>query len=172
MTFRDWLNRNEEEEPPFNFEFIGEQDATSAYVPMSTLLRWYLYDMQVTNREELAAKIELPPISEEGVEMEQKDSDIRMKPVTDFESIAQAIAEVNGYIISTIQRESLQAHIEETYPNASNEERILIEKAQEEASDFLDQVGFAACMFMLSVGFKLGLLQPGITEAVRKHKDE
>lgn len=171
MSFKDWLNGHEDEDEPFDFEFIGEKDGTSAYVPMSTLLRWYLYDMEVTNREELAAKIELPPISDEGIQMEQKDSEQRMAKVMEFESMVKAIAEVNGYIISTIQQENLELHMAEMFPEASPEEIAKIQEAQEDAVEFLDQVGFGACMFMLSVGFQLGLIMPGPTEAIRKYME-
>jgi hypothetical protein len=155
----------------FEFDFVGEKNATSAYVPISTLYRWYLYDMEITNREVLAATLELPPISEEGMQMEQSDSLDRMSIVQEYEPLVKIISEVNGYIISTIQQENLHHSFEELFPNANPEEIKKIQAAQEDAVEFLDQVGFAAGMFLLSVGFKLGLITPGPTEAIREHDD-
>lgn len=168
MSFRDWLNDRVGNDGIAGHEFVASNDSESAYLPMTTLLRWYLYDLEVERAEEFAQKyLDIPPISQEGEEMEKSDSKERMERVREFESIAQAVAEINGYIISMIHEEGFEEAIRENHPEISPEDLEQIKLAREESAAFLDQVGYAACLFMLSIGFNLGLIQPGPSEATR-----
>jgi hypothetical protein len=173
MSFRDWLNDRRSNDGEQGHEFIAKNETDAAYLPMSTLLRWYLYDLEVERAEEFAQKyLDIPPISQEGMDMERKDSEERMARVKEYESIAQAVAEINGYIISMIHEEGFEEAIKENHPELSELDLEQIRAAREESAAFLDQVGFAACLFMLSIGFNLGLIQPGPSEAIRNFPHE
>jgi hypothetical protein len=173
MSFRDWLNDRRSNDGVEGHEFIAQNESDAAYLPMSTLLRWYLYDLEVEKPEEFATKyLDIPPISDEGMDMERKDSEERMGRVKEFESIAQAVAEINGYIINAIHEEGFEAAIKEHHPELTEEELKDLRAAREESAAFLDQVGYASCLFMLSIGFNLGLIQPGPSEAIRNFPNE
>lgn len=173
MSFKDWLNDRTGNDNNDEQEFVVNDEMDARYLPISTLLRWYLYDLEVEDREEFAKEyLDIPPISEEGAEMELKDSVERMARVKEYENIAKAVAEINGYIINAIHQEGFEEQLAELYPNMSEEDKEEVRLAREESAAFLDQVGYAACLFMLSVGFNLGLFVPGPSEAIRNFPDE
>ena len=47
MSFRDWLNDRVGNDGIAGHEFVASNDSDAAYLPMTTLLRWYLYDLEV-----------------------------------------------------------------------------------------------------------------------------
>jgi hypothetical protein len=160
MSFLDkFFGREPDDE--FSFEEEFDFNEGTKIIPMSTLLRWYVYDLGVSDGEEFGQLIDLPPISEEGADKEKQDSDDRMARVNPYEDFIKNMAEISGYIIGTIQNEHLDNVIADHFPDASPEEIAQMKAAREEATLFLDQVGFAAALFTLSVGFEVGLLAPG-----------
>lgn len=134
------------------------------YIPMSTLMRWYLYDMDVVDREELAQKFELPPISQEGIEMEILDSKARMAVVEKYTDFVKGLAEINGYIINEIHSATLREKLELLRDEFGDDVDDMYEELTEETTIFFDQISFAAIMFGLSVGFAVGLLSEGPAE--------
>ena len=160
MSFFDRFKKKEEPEDIFTADYQFPTVDTHT-IPMSTLLRWYIYDMQCVNPEGLAAKLGLPFISQEGVEKEEEDSQLRMDRVLAYENFAMGMAEISAEVINTIHAEGLEGAIREAFPDASDEEVEHIKASRDEQSVFLEQVGFAACLYMLSVGFDVGLFAPG-----------
>ena len=89
MSLFDKFRKNKDEETD---DFFIEEGVTAGILPLSTLVRWYLYDMGVVDKEKIAQELELPPISSEGIEMEEMDSVQRMSRVAPFIAFAQQLA--------------------------------------------------------------------------------
>ena len=156
MSLFDWFKKKKEE-PFFDLESAPETE----FLAGTTLMRWYLYDMDVSNPEALAERLELPAISEEGSEKEKQDSEIRMGKVDTYEPFIKMMASISGQVINTIQDEYFEAHIREEFPDVTEEEIATLQAARAENAEFYDQIGFAAALFTLSVGFHVGLFTPG-----------
>jgi hypothetical protein len=50
---------------------------------------------------------------------------------------------------------------DELCPNVTDEEIVSLREVRAENAEFFDQIGFAAALFTLSVGFHVGLFLPG-----------
>ena len=48
-------------------------------IPMTTILRWYLYDTELYDPNEISELLGLSRVSEEGNTKEKQDSEIRVK---------------------------------------------------------------------------------------------
>lgn len=153
----NWFKKKKEEEPLFDIEGLPETE----FLAGTTLMRWYLYDLDVANPEELANRLALPAISEEGSEKEKQDSDIRMDKVEDYEPFIKMMSEISGSVINKIQDEYFENHLKEQFPDVTDEEITSLRAVRAENAEFFDQIGFAAALFTLSVGFHVGLFTPG-----------
>jgi len=153
-------------------EAFTKEPGDIGYIPMSTLVRWYLYDMQVTNGEELAQELDIPLISQEGVEMEQRDSEIRMARVAPYEDFVSGISEINSYVINSIQMKNYEKRFEELRESLDHDESEAIDSIIEDSIVLFNQISLAASLFTLSAGFAIGLFQEGYAEANRGITDE
>lgn len=153
----DWFKKKKDQELLFNLENAPETE----FLAGTTLMRWYLYDLDVANPEALANRLELPSISEEGSEKEKQDSDIRMGLVENYEPFVKMMAEISGSVINKIQDEYFETHLRDHFPDVTDEEIVSLREVRAENAEFFDQIGFAAALFTLSVGFHVGLFLPG-----------
>ena len=73
-------------------------------VSMPTLARWYLYDTETRDPNQLAAAIGLTQVSEEGEDTERKASDLRSEKVEPYVSFFKSMAEINAVTLTEAQR--------------------------------------------------------------------
>jgi hypothetical protein len=105
MRWKFW-KRNQ----PFNFKVSSEE------IPVSTILRWYCYDLDIEDTNNLVTEFNLIPVSEEGEEHERKESDERMKEVTQFFPFFDLMSEINSRAITALQLKELPTEMQEVGP--------------------------------------------------------
>ena len=72
-------------------------------IPVSTIVRWYMYDTSLYDENDLAELIGLTRVSQEGHVKEQEDSDNRMLEIQQYVPFLEQMAEISANILTTIQ---------------------------------------------------------------------
>lgn len=120
-------------------------------VSLPTLARWYAYDAGLDHPDEVADALGMLPTSEDGVRMEEQDSDRRTERVMPLIPLIETIADINAQAIATLQMDSY-TNDQGMDPNDLAHERIHIE-------DMYRQIGFSALLAGISAGIELGILE-------------
>jgi hypothetical protein len=120
-------------------------------VSLPTLARWYAYDAGLDHPDEVADALGMLPTSEDGVRMEEQDSDRRTERVMPLIPLIETIADINAQAIATLQMDSY-TNDQGMDPDDLAHERIHIE-------DMYRQIGFSALLAGISAGIELGILE-------------
>lgn len=72
-------------------------------IPVSTIVRWYMYDTSLYDENDLAELIGLTRVSQEGHVKEQQDSDNRILAIEQYVPFLEQMAEISANILTTIQ---------------------------------------------------------------------
>jgi len=72
-------------------------------IPVSTIVRWYMYDTSLYDENDLAELIGLSRVSQEGHVKEQEDSDNRLLAIEQYIPFLEQMAEISANILTTIQ---------------------------------------------------------------------
>lgn len=91
----NWLRRFFKREP--------EYQVHKSEIPMSTIVRWYLYDTDLYDPLKLAEMIGLSSISDEGDAKEQEDSDSRLSDINEYLPFLIEMAAISSNVLTTIQ---------------------------------------------------------------------
>jgi hypothetical protein len=103
-------------------------------IPMAVIARWYFYDAGLEDPNKLSTLIGMLPVSVEGDEKEEEDSDQRLLKVMPLMPFIETITEINARSIAALQFDhyitngQLEAddlsvertHIEELYRQVSH----------------------------------------------------
>lgn len=135
MSWKFW----KKEEDDFNRETLNEQ------IPLSTLIRWYCYDLGVEDANDLFKAFDLMPVSQEGEEYELDQSTDRVKEVDPLLPFFEMIAAINAKAIATIQLEESGGEI------LQDSDRALME-------GLYRQVSFAALVAAFSSALEIGFI--------------
>ena len=120
-------------------------------VPVTTILRWYLYDTAISDEKELSDLIGLSPISDEGEAKELEDSENRLSELGFIFPYLDAMSDISANFITTI-------HAKE----AAKIEGVDLQEADLEAMlSTYKLVAFSTLVGTLSIAVNLGLLRPG-----------
>ena len=91
-------------------------------IPLSTIIRWYLYDLDVKDANELAEAFGMIPVSGEVEEKEREDALRRRANISPLMSFLDIFAEINSKAISVVQEiELLAAGLTQAQIAASSE---------------------------------------------------
>ena len=120
-------------------------------VSLPTLARWYAYDAGLDHPDEVADALGMLPTSEDGVRMEEQDSDRRTERVMPLIPLIETIADINAQAIATLQMDRY-TNDQGMDPDDLAHERIHIE-------DMYRQIGFSALLAGISAGIELGILE-------------
>lgn len=149
----------------FSDRFRKETEQVTTNVPLSTVLRWALYDFGIDNPNEIASKLGLTPVSKEGNEKEQEDSEIRLAHLDDVLPFIDVISELNARIVASVQmrelKESGMADMEEL-----GEEEI------DTMISFYQAIGFSALVSAFSAGIQLDIMHVHTTGTARTFDEE
>ena len=96
MNWKFW----EKQEP------IWEVDTTE--VPATTLYRWFLYDSGIEDPNKYAITAGFSPVSDEGDEMERKESLERLLRVMPYKAFVDMMSAMNGQVLAETLTETLQ----------------------------------------------------------------
>lgn len=137
---------------PFNPSNESEdEDWVTKAVPVTTLARWYIYDMDAKNTNKLAVELDLTPVSEEGDEKERQDSDIRVDRVMALGAFFATMAEINAKAIMQVQKSELPPQVQVAFEKHSHElEQLLY---------FYQSMSYAAIFSAFSSAAELGLVE-------------
>jgi len=152
MSWKFWKR---DEEPEFTVETLN--------IPMTTIARWYLYDMQATDPERYAAALGLNAISEEGSEKEEQDSVERMTKVIPYEEYAGIIADINAQVLLLIRNKDIRQLVVDE--DLEDEAAALLDELDDATYELFTRVSYTAILSALSIGFNTGLFSPGSSYA-------
>lgn len=113
-----WKRRKKEPE----FEMHSQE------LPMSTLFRWYCYDLKVENPNRIAEAYGLTPISEEGEQMEKKDSLMRTIKLMPYLPFLETMSEINAMVIAESQNQGLMELLKDSTDTSEEELEELMDK--------------------------------------------
>ena len=141
---------------PLEFELITRD------IPISTIMRWYLYDVALGEPINLAKLLGLPPISEEGDEYETSDSERRLDQIEYIMPFLDMVSGIGADVITAIQTEEIKK---------SNDPAMAEEIAREEGQmkAMYKVVGLSALLGAFATAMEIGLIAPG--ELQRAHPD-
>lgn len=95
--------RKRRKEPMYKLEVTKEA------VPMSTLIRWYCYDLGIEDVNDLVKEFNLMPVSDEGEQYETDESGRRMENIIPLLPFLDMMSRINAKAVSTIQFEDVDA---------------------------------------------------------------
>jgi len=145
MSWKFWGKKNDP------LEILIE----SSTVPTSTLFRWALYDLGVPNPNKFAEAAGFTPISEEGDELERKESEERLEAVYAYRSFIALMAGINGEILA------------ETFTNLLSKHGLMeseedLESEKELMAEVYEQLSISALVTAFSSALDLGIIiNPG-----------
>lgn len=140
-----WFKRKKNESP--QIEFLQKE------VPLSTLLRWYIYDSGLGEPNDLATLLGLNPVSDEGEEMENTDSDKRMARINFIMPFLHTIAEMGADVIVSLQVDEIKKNNPEDSEEIDKEENLM--------RLMYKMVGMSALVGAFSSAMEIGLIAPG-----------
>ena len=123
----------------------NEPQIYSNQIPLSTLIRWYCYDLGIEEPNHLFRAFNLMPVSQEGEEYEMGESETRVDEIVGLLPFFEMIASINAKAISTIQLQDIET------VDVSEIEPELMESLYR-------QVSFAALVAAFSAALELGFL--------------
>jgi hypothetical protein len=129
------------------FEFITKD------IPLSTIMRWYLYDVALGEPNEMSTMVGLNPVSQEGDDKEQEDSDVRLDNIEYILPFLNTIAEMGADVISAIQVDEI------TKADPDNVEEI--SKEMDMMKTMYKVVALSALIGGFSTAMEIGLIAPG-----------
>lgn len=132
---------------PLDFEIIRRD------IPLSQLARWYMYDTELAEPAELAEILGMNPDSEEGMDKEREDSDIRMSRIEYLMPFLHTMSEIAADTITGIQINE----IINKNPDAKEE----IERESDTMRTMYKVIALAAMMGAFSSAAELSLIEPG-----------
>lgn len=151
MSFLDRFFRRKKD-IPLDFELVQKD------IPLTTLARWYIYDTELAEPNEVASLLGMTNVSEEGNEKELQDSAVRLENIDYLLPFIDAIAKIGADVITSIQVKEIT--------DRSPEDKEEIEREMGTMNTLYRVIGMAAIIGAFSTATEIGLVQPGdISEA-------
>jgi len=147
------------------FNWRKEPERVVTNIPLSTVLRWSLYDFGIDNPNEIAVKLGLTPVSKEGDEKEHEDSSMRMSHLDDILPFIDVISELNAKVVANVQMRELK---EEGIVNVEE----LGEEELEHMIGFYQAIGFSALVSAFSAGIQLDIMHVHAVGTARTFEEE
>lgn len=128
-----------------------DDDEEAERIPVSTLFRWYLYDMDVKDPNTLGKAFDLLPVSAEGDEKERQDAEARIAKVDPLISFLNLYSHINSQYIFETQKATLLK-----MPGVTSE---VLESEADSIGMFYQNVTFAGLLTTFSAAVDLGLIR-------------
>lgn len=122
-------------------------------IPLSTILRWYVYDTELGEPNEVAEILGLNRASEEGDEKEREDSDVRMDNIEYLLPYLNAMSDIAADVITGVQVDEIKKD------NPDNAEEI--ERELDTMRVLYKVVSLSAIIGAFSSAMEIGLIEPG-----------
>jgi hypothetical protein len=147
VSFLDRFFNRKKKENQFDVEFFTKD------VPLSTIARWYIYDTELAEPNEVADLLGMTYVSEEGNEKERQDSDNRLEAINYLLPYINMISDISSDVITSIQVSEI------TKKNPDDKEEI--EREINTMATLYKVIGMAAVVGAFSTAMDLGLIKPG-----------
>ena len=131
-----------------NNKYVIEKTITE--VPLPVLARWYFYEAGLEEPNKIAIIVGMMPVSEEGEEQEEAESDARLINVMPLVPFLETIADINARAITELQFDHF------TKAQGMDPEELAHEK--EHIEDMYTQVGYSALLSAFASGLELGII--------------
>ena len=137
---------------PFNPSDDPDDDEgwVTKAVPVTTLARWYIYDMDAKNTNKLAIELDLTPVSEEGDEKERQDSAVRVDRISSLVAFFATMSEINAKAIMQVQKSELPPQVQAAFKQHEHELEHLLH--------FYTSMSYAAIFSSFASAAELGLI--------------
>lgn len=129
-----WYNKRKKK-----FEIVSTE------IPLSTMLRWYLYDTALAPANSLAESVGLNKVSEEGDVKEKEDSDLRLSGILELIPFIDSISDMSVSTMLALQGSKTN--------NEMSKEEI------ESSSVIYKAISMSSLIGALSIGLSLGILE-------------
>ena len=133
-------------------------------VPVSTLIRWFLYDTDLMAPNKVAPLVGLNPVSQEGDEKEVEESAERLSDMDELMPFLAAMAEISSSVLTTIHL----ADIMEENPEHGDD----LKQDLEAMTSLYKFVSIAALVSSFSSALKLGLITKEVISADFKEMED
>ena len=130
----------------------------STEVPMSTILRWYLYDTGLDDANKLAEFVGLNKVSEEGDAKEQEDSDIRVSRIMELMPYIDALSDISADTMAALHE-------------STGKGEKLSEEETKATKIIYKAVSMSSLIGALSIGISIGILDSGALSSGRIEMD-
>ena len=142
MSFFDRFRKREEDYEIFTRD-----------IPLSTILRWYIYDTELGEPNDVVEIMGLNKSSEEGDEKEREDSDERMDNIAYLLPYLNAMADIASDVITGVQVDEI------TKDNPNNSEEI--ERELDTMRVLYKVVSLSAIIGAFASAMEIGLIERG-----------
>jgi hypothetical protein len=122
-------------------------------IPLSTILRWYIYDTELGEPNDVVEVMGLNRASEEGDEKEREDSEMRLDSIGYLMPYLDSMADIAADVITAVQVDEI------TKDNPDNVEEI--ERELGTMRVLYKIVSLSAIMGAFASAMEIGLIEPG-----------
>lgn len=125
-------------------------DKVVTEIPLPVLARWYFYDAGLEDPNKLSELLGMMPVSLEGAEKEEEESDARLLNVFPLIPFLETIADINARAITELQFDHFTKN-QDMDPDQLEHEKVHIE-------EMYCQVGYSALLSAFASGLELGII--------------
>jgi len=129
-------------------EYVLENTITE--VPLPVLARWYFYDAGLEEPNKIASLVGMMPVSDEGEEQEESESDARLVNVMPLVPFLETIADINARALTALQFDH--------YVKDQGMDESQLNHEKEHIEDMYVQVGYSALLSAFASGLELGII--------------
>jgi hypothetical protein len=140
---------------PINHD--GDEEYEINKIPITTLFRWFLYDVNSDDAHKYSQLFHLTPVSEEGDAKEQADSDIRVENIADIVPLLTFYANATSEFAFNLHREKLI--------NLDGVTDDMIDSSEEVFKEFYYNMVFAGLLGTFSAMNALDIIKLNSTHA-------
>jgi len=120
-------------------------------MPITTLYRWFLYDITGEDAKKSFKLFNLSSVSEEGNEKELEDSELRLTEISPLLPIVKMYADISATYTYDIQKEELL--------KAKGVTPSMLESSSKSLKEFYSSMVFNGLLAMLSAAVELELIE-------------
>ena len=122
-------------------------------IPLSTILRWYIYDTELGEPNDVVELMGLNRASEVGDEKEREDSDMRLDNIDYLLPYLNSMADIASDVITGVQVDEIKKD------NPDNSEEI--ERELDTMRVLYKVVSLSAIIGAFASAMEIGLIEPG-----------
>ena len=142
-----WFKRKKKNDIFEDFEIVVKD------IPLSTLMRWFIYDVGLGEPNDLSKLLGMNPVSEEGNEKEMEDSDIRLDSINTLLPFLHTMAEMSADLITSIQIDEIEKSDSDAAEEILRETDIM--------KTLYKVVALSSLIGAFSSAMDIGLIAPG-----------